>query len=279
VSLFGGLAVVLACVCVGKLASLVVMLGGAALMALAWPVNLGALGNSLAIWLGMSPWQLFFYAFLPPLLLDAAVRIDWFMFRKVAVQVVTMAFLVVGAGCALMVPIMLHVLRLKGSGWNWAHACMFGAIVASTDAVAIVAIMRTAGGPKRLRIILEGESLLNDASGLTLFEIFFHQVITYTTHPEATHGSVGAIVGHVFLAVLQLGTIGFVMGYVFGALTRVILRLMRRWGAGRDQEVALTLAMAYLAYWVTASPCKGSGVVAVAIMGLYGAATNKWCAL
>lgn len=52
-------------------------------MGLAWPVNLGALGNSLAIWLGISPWQLFFYGFLPPLLLDAAVRIDWYMFRKV----------------------------------------------------------------------------------------------------------------------------------------------------------------------------------------------------
>lgn len=34
----------------------------------------------------------------------------------------------------------------------------------------------TGGGPKRLRILLEGESLLNDASGLTLFEIFFHMV-------------------------------------------------------------------------------------------------------
>ena len=51
-------------------------------MAIAWPVNLGALGNSLAIWLGISPWQLFFYVFLPPLLLDAAVRIDWFLFKK-----------------------------------------------------------------------------------------------------------------------------------------------------------------------------------------------------
>jgi hypothetical protein len=110
------------------------------------------------------------------------------------------------------------------------------------------------------------------------------------------------------------------MGYAFGFLTRMLLRLMRRFGAGREQEVALTVAMvrtwggfgrvfvrmclalcvgrvcatssmpclsfspysrpprpqAYLAYWVTASPCKGSGVVAVAVMGLYGAAKNKW---
>jgi hypothetical protein len=53
-------------------------------MGIAWPANLGALGNSLAIWLGISPWQLFFYVFLPPLLLDAAVRIDWYLFKKVS---------------------------------------------------------------------------------------------------------------------------------------------------------------------------------------------------
>jgi hypothetical protein len=58
------------------------------MMAIAFPVNLGALGNSLAIWLGISPWQLFFFVFLPPLLLDAAVRIDWFMFRKVRIQAI-----------------------------------------------------------------------------------------------------------------------------------------------------------------------------------------------
>lgn len=51
-------------------------------MVIAWPFNLGALGNSIAIWLGINPWQLFFYVFLPPLLLDAAVRIDWFLFKK-----------------------------------------------------------------------------------------------------------------------------------------------------------------------------------------------------
>ena len=43
------------------------------------------------------------------------------------------------------VPIMLYLLRLEKHGWTWAHACMFGAMVASTDAVAIVSIMKTSG--------------------------------------------------------------------------------------------------------------------------------------
>ena len=45
--------------------------------------NLGRFGNSAAWWLGIQPYELFFYVFLPPLLLDAAVRIDFFLFKKV----------------------------------------------------------------------------------------------------------------------------------------------------------------------------------------------------
>lgn len=59
------------------------------------------------------------------------------------VQVLTLAFLVVGATCVAMIPLMLEVLSLKQYGWNWLHACMFGAMIASTDAVAIVAVMKT----------------------------------------------------------------------------------------------------------------------------------------
>jgi hypothetical protein len=59
------------------------------------------------------------------------------------IQVFTLAFVVVGATCAVMIPIMLHMLQLQQFGWNWIHACMFGAMIASTDAVAIVSIMKT----------------------------------------------------------------------------------------------------------------------------------------
>lgn len=45
--------------------------------------NLLEVSNSIALWLGISPPDLFFYAFLPPLLVDSAIRIDFFMFRKV----------------------------------------------------------------------------------------------------------------------------------------------------------------------------------------------------
>lgn len=58
-------------------------------------------------------------------------------------QVFTLAFLVVGATCVAMIPILLYMLDLRKYGWEWIHACMFGAMIASTDAVAIVSIMKT----------------------------------------------------------------------------------------------------------------------------------------
>ncbi len=58
-------------------------IAGGSLMGVAWWVNLRELGNAMALWLSLTPSEIFFYIFLPPLLLDAAVKIDFFLFKKV----------------------------------------------------------------------------------------------------------------------------------------------------------------------------------------------------
>lgn len=56
---------------------------GGVLQGFMFPFNLGRLGNGIAWWLGIHPYELFFYIFLPPLLCDSAVRIDFFLFKQV----------------------------------------------------------------------------------------------------------------------------------------------------------------------------------------------------
>jgi len=56
---------------------------GGVLQGFMFPFNLGRLGNGITWWLGISPYELFFYIFLPPLLCDSAVRIDFFLFKQV----------------------------------------------------------------------------------------------------------------------------------------------------------------------------------------------------
>ena len=61
---------------------------GGVCQGLAMPFNLGPVRNALAIWLGIEPADLFLYIFLPPMLLDAAVRIDYFLFKKVILSAI-----------------------------------------------------------------------------------------------------------------------------------------------------------------------------------------------
>lgn len=77
------MAVLLGCLVSGKLSSVWILCAGAVLELAAHTWNINRFSNASAIWLGMHPPDLFFYTFLPPLLLDAAVRIEFFTFRKV----------------------------------------------------------------------------------------------------------------------------------------------------------------------------------------------------
>jgi NhaP-type Na+/H+ or K+/H+ antiporter len=63
---------------------MLMMSPGGALMGFVYPFNLREIGNGVALWLGIEPYELFFYIFLPPLLLDAALKIDWYIFKKVS---------------------------------------------------------------------------------------------------------------------------------------------------------------------------------------------------
>ena len=54
-------------------------------------------------------------------------------------------------------------------GFTWEHALVFGAIISATDPIAVVAMFRNLGVPKRLSVLLEGESLLNDGTAIVFF--------------------------------------------------------------------------------------------------------------
>lgn len=64
-------------------------------------------------------------------------------FLQVAAPVIILAFLVVAGSCALMIPVMLYVFQLHSKGWTWQYAALFGSMLASTDAVAIIATMKS----------------------------------------------------------------------------------------------------------------------------------------
>src|SRR4029077_387851 len=120
-----------------------------------------------------------FLVFLPPIIYGAAfnssVR-DLKQYRgiiaRLAVGLVIVTTVVVGAVAHVVVP-----------GLSWPVALLIGAIVSPPDAVAATAVLQRLGAPQKMLSILEGESLLNDATALVLFRVALAAVVTGTLSP------------------------------------------------------------------------------------------------
>ena len=88
-----------------------------------------------------------------------------------AVQSVAFAVLAVVGMAVIMTPLLLYAFDLRATGWHWSHAALFTCMIASTDAVAVTAVLKKANGPETLGVLMEGESLFNDATSIVLFEV------------------------------------------------------------------------------------------------------------
>src|ERR1700730_17954637 len=111
--------------------------------------------------------DLIFLVVLPPLLYAAAWTTSWRDFRYNLVSILFLAFGLVGFTVAAVALIAPHVFE----GFDWRLGFVLGAVVAPTDAIAATAIARRVGLPGRITDILEGESLINDATGLLALQV------------------------------------------------------------------------------------------------------------
>ena len=106
--------------------------------------------------LPLSP-ELIFYVFLPPLVFEAALQLDWKRFRGELPLTLTLAFAGVALAAAVVAAGMHWVV-----GWSWIGAALFGVLIAATDPVSVIAAFREMGCEKRVSMVVESESLLND---------------------------------------------------------------------------------------------------------------------
>jgi CPA1 family monovalent cation:H+ antiporter len=114
--------------------------------------------------------DLIFNIFLPPLVFEAALQLQWPAFRRDLPLTTVLAFVGVVLA-AVVVAVGMHF----ASGWSWLGAGMFGVLIAATDPVSVIAAFREMRVGHRLSILVESESLLNDgaaAVGFTLLATF-----------------------------------------------------------------------------------------------------------
>ena len=186
--------------------------------------------------------------FLPPLLMDGAYLTVLSDFRRhiggilsLAVGAVAFTTAVVGVAAHWAVP-----------GLPWAACFALGAIVSPPDAVAAKAVLDGVKLPRRVSVLLEGESLLNDAAGLVLFRFAVAAALTGTFDAGEAAGT---------FAVLAVG--GVAVGAAFGFTW---VRLLRRLGDA-SLAIAATLLLPWAAY-VAGDALGVSGVIATVTAGL-----------
>lgn len=191
--------------------------------------------------------QLVLLGFIPPLVYTAAFRAASFDLRSAAPQILTLA-----TGLVLLTVIVVAAVGSAVAGLPWVSALVLGALAAPTDPVSASSVIRAVGAPEQLLAILEGESLINDGTGLAAFQVAV----------AAAAGGISLSAGVLQFAGISLGgcAIGIVAGWI-------LVQLRRRLDEP-SLEIALGLLAAFAAY-VAASVIDVSGVLAAVTAGLY----------
>ena len=247
----------------------------AARLSLPYTVVLAGLGCALGLGLGLSnnlvgpliggvldqvrqlditP-DILLWVFLPILLFDTATKLDG---RELLDDLGPILILAVVA--VLMTTAAAGLAVWSVSYFSLAACLLLAAIIATTDPSAVTAVFREVGARRRLTLLVEGESLLNDAAAIALFGTLL-AVVT-------TRGAASDEVTVASRLVIDLG-VSFAGGALIGAvLGRVTATLVSRVDQGGPAEVTASVALAYVSYAVSEIYFHVSGVVAVVVAGL-----------
>src|SRR6266478_5614800 len=191
-----------------------------------------------------------FLVVLPPLLYSAAWVTSWREFKFNLVSILMLAFGLVG----FTVVGVAATTKWVFAGFDWRLGFVLGAVVATTDAIAATSIAKRIGLPRHIVDILEGESLVNDATGLLALEFGVAIVVSGQT-PTVDAG---------LLRLAYLTIAGLALGLVVGIVVARIHKLID----DGPIEITLTLLVPYVAY-LAAGAIHSSGVLAVVACGLY----------
>jgi len=187
------------------------------------------------------------------LLFAGALHVDLSELRSVRWQVGTLA--VVGTVVSsLLVGIGLwYLLPLFGLALPFSYCLVFGTLISPTDPIAVMGILKSAGAPRRMELVISGESLFNDGVGVVLFSLALAM---------ATSGETPTV-SHALLLLLEEAGGGILFGLLLGYISFRLLRSIDSY----LEEVLITLATV-LGGYALASHLHVSGPLAMVVVGL-----------
>ena len=194
--------------------------------------------------------------FIPPLIFESSFNCDIHVFMKSIWQILILAFPAVAISIILISLVLRYVLNYKDQ-MNWGMALSLGSILAATDPVAVVAILKSTGAKIKLNMLIEGESLLNDGTASIFFFVFVDMILTP-----------GFSFTNFIIKFARLTLGGIALGLISGMiLYSIIIRL--------HNGILITVFSfvgAYLVFFLAEASCVGfkvSGILAVVVLGLY----------
>lgn len=208
--------------------------------------------------------DLLFSLILPALIFEAAFHIDSREFRENWITLVVLAFPGVLVSTALVTATLIAVVGVLhlAPGFGWRDALVFGALISATDPVAVVALFRTLGAPRRLTMLLDGESLLNDGTAIVVFTLSLSLL-----------GGEEVRASPLLLQFVSIVGGGALIGMAVGALASLLIRQVD----DPMVEITITTIAAYGSF-AAAEGLHTSGVIAAVAAGMlcgnYGARTG-----
>ncbi len=198
--------------------------------------------------------DLILLVFLPLLIFEAAFKMDMALLLKNGIVILFFAIPVMLLS-TFVAAIMIYYGIGHPTGFPWIAALITGSLLAATDPVAVLEIMRRLGVPERLCILLDGEALFNDATAIVTFSIFLY----IAQHPLENITVIDA--GSRFLIVFFGGAaVGLFIGFSFLFLSRLLQDYI--------QQAIVTLIAAYTSYLIAEQVLHVSGVMSVLVTGM-----------
>ncbi|HYP38009.1 MAG TPA: cation:proton antiporter [Stellaceae bacterium] len=192
----------------------------------------------------------FIYVFLPLLVFEAGIITDVRRTLQDAAPILLLAIV-----ATLITTAVIGLALWPLAGVSLVVCLLLGAVVATTDPAAVIAIFRDVGAPARLTRLVEGEALLNDAAAIALFAVLLGMLV------NAREPNIGSGLREFFVSFIGGGVLGLLAG-------RALLAVIPWVRDDRLAEATLTLALAYGVFIAAERLFHVSGVVAVLGSGL-----------
>ncbi len=171
--------------------------------------------------------DLIFNIFLPPLVFEAALQLEWNAFRRDLPLTAGLAFVGVVIAAAFVATGMHFAI-----GWSWIGAALFGVLIAATDPVSVIAAFREMKVARRLSMVVESESLLNDGAAAVGFTLLATIAAGETMTTMAIFGSLlWTVAGGVLSGVVVAGVLLFIAGRTEDHLVEITLTTVAAYGS------------------------------------------------